>query len=102
MAENGRRPAVVSMSLGGSGSRIQDESVAALYNAGVSVVVSAGNDDDDACYKSPARAPHVSIVVWPNNNNPEPIGCEGNTHIRIQSVFLYPDCYTSSLMLSGR
>lgn len=62
VAENGLRPAVVSMSLGGSGSRIQDESVAALYNAGVSVVVSAGNDDDDACYKSPARAPHAITV----------------------------------------
>ena len=59
VARNGIRPAVASMSLGGSGSRIQDDAVKSLYDSGVTVVVAAGNDDDDACLKSPARAPHV-------------------------------------------
>ncbi|XP_072041187.1 extracellular serine proteinase-like [Amphiura filiformis] len=62
VANNGIRPAVASMSLGGSGSRIQDDAVKALYDSGVSVVVSAGNDDFDACFKSPARAPHAITV----------------------------------------
>lgn len=62
VARNGIRPAVASMSLGGSGSRIQDDAVKPLYDSGVTVVVAAGNDDNDACLKSPARAPHVCTI----------------------------------------
>jgi len=49
-------PSVLSMSLGGGASPDLDEAVEAASDAGVTVVVAAGNDDGNACYSSPARA----------------------------------------------
>jgi len=52
---NGARPAVISMSLGGSGSDpAYTTSIGAATNAGVVVVVAAGNSNSDACNFSPA------------------------------------------------
>ena len=47
------------MSLGGSVSQAQNDAVAACHDAGFVVSVSAGNDNGDACNKSPASAPKV-------------------------------------------
>ena len=55
-------PMVASMSLGGGTSSSIDTAVRNLHNAGVVVSVAAGNDDDDACNYSPARAP-VAVTV---------------------------------------
>ena len=62
----GSTPAVVSMSLGGGASNAEDQAVKNLYNAGFVVSVAAGNDNSNACFSSPARAPEVSGVnsVW--------------------------------------
>jgi len=43
-----KRPSVLSMSLGGSPSRAIDQAVIAAVNAGVHVVVAAGNENQDA------------------------------------------------------
>jgi len=55
VTRNGARPTVLSMSLGGPG---RDASYSSAINAavqsGVTVVVAAGNDNSDACNKSPA------------------------------------------------
>ena len=59
VAENAKRPAVVSMSVGGAASVAQNNVVSKLHNAGVTVVVSAGNNDFSACRKSPASAEKV-------------------------------------------
>jgi len=54
--------AVISLSLGGGVSQSEDAAVAAAHDAGVLVVVAAGNDAEDACLSSPARAPKAITV----------------------------------------
>ena len=49
-------PAVVVMALGGDSQYALDMAVRNLALAGVPVVVAAGNEDTDACAKSPARS----------------------------------------------
>ncbi len=61
------KPAVVNMSLGGEASQELDNALTGLHNAGVTVVVAAGNDGQDACNYSPARAP-VAITVGSTNS----------------------------------
>lgn len=60
---NGKRPAVVNMSLGSAASPAVDEAVARLANAGFTMVVSAGNSNTDACSASPARTPSALTVA---------------------------------------
>ena len=59
VAENGIRPAIASMSLGGGASSAMDRAVATMHNAGVVVSVAAGNSNANACNYSPARATEV-------------------------------------------
>lgn len=55
-------PAVVVMSLGGEPSTALDTAVADTVSAGIPVVVAAGNEGDNACNYSPARAPTALTV----------------------------------------
>jgi len=60
---NGVRPAVISMSLGGNGADPGYTTVIdAAVNAGVVVVVAAGNSNSDACNFSPAFADNAITV----------------------------------------
>lgn len=54
-AGGGKRCAI-NMSFGGSASDIMDAAVARLLQMGGTVVVAAGNEGEDACNESPARA----------------------------------------------
>ncbi|KAJ8041092.1 Cuticle-degrading serine protease [Holothuria leucospilota] len=54
---------VASMSLGGGASITTDNAVTNLYNDGVPVIVAAGNENQDACNVSPARASRVAYTV---------------------------------------
>jgi subtilisin family serine protease len=56
------KPAVANMSLGGAASSATDTAVNNLHNAGVTVVVAAGNSNVDACTQSPARAANAVTV----------------------------------------
>ncbi len=61
------KPAVANMSLGGGSSTAIDDAVGRMYDAGVPVMVAAGNGniagrEQDACNYSPARAPKAYTV----------------------------------------
>lgn len=67
VAANHIKPAVANMSLGGGASTATDNAVTGMHNAGVVVVVAAGNDNGNACSYSPARAP-LAITVGSTTN----------------------------------
>ncbi|MFU8833303.1 MAG: S8 family serine peptidase [Wenzhouxiangella sp.] len=52
---NAVKPAVANMSLGGPASSVIDNATNNLINSGVTVVVAAGNENQNACNVSPAR-----------------------------------------------
>ena len=70
LATSSVRPAVASMSLGGNG-RVagMKDAVNAAVNAGVVVVVAAGNSNSDACGFSPAYVPSAITVGSTTSND---------------------------------
>ena len=62
IAGNHQKPAVANMSLGGGNSAALDEAVRAAIDAGVTFVVAAGNDNQDACNGSPNRVDEAVTV----------------------------------------
>jgi subtilisin family serine protease len=69
VALNRQLPAVANMSLGGGGNTSVDAAVDNLINSGVTVVVAAGNDNGDACTKSPARVRRAITVGSTDSND---------------------------------
>lgn len=67
VAANHQSPAVANMSLGGGYSASENQAVANAVNAGVVFVVAAGNENVDACTKSPASAPSAITVAASDN-----------------------------------
>jgi serine protease len=63
------KPAVANMSLGGGASSATDDAIARMTNAGVIVVVAAGNDNSNACNYSPARAASAITVGSTTSND---------------------------------
>jgi len=53
---------IINMSLGGPSNSAIDSAVADATNAGLTVVVAAGNSSTDACNSSPARAPSAITI----------------------------------------
>lgn len=67
VAANAVFPAVANMSLGGGASTAIDDAVTNMFDAGVPVIVAAGNGnrggrEDNACKYSPAGAPYAYTV----------------------------------------
>ncbi|WP_211214090.1 S8 family peptidase [Salisaeta longa] len=62
VTQNYQAPAVANMSLGGGASQSIDDAVANSVAAGVTYAVAAGNENTDACTKSPARVSSAITV----------------------------------------
>ncbi len=69
VANNRVLPAVANMSLGGGASQATDDAVNRMHNAGVVVVVAAGNENQNACNVSPSRAPNAITVGSTTNTD---------------------------------
>ncbi|NDX01350.1 S8 family peptidase [Acinetobacter baumannii] len=67
--KNGKKPAVVNMSLGGATSSSLDSAVENLYNNGYVMVVAAGNSNTDARTSSPARVSKAITVAATDNTD---------------------------------
>jgi len=62
------RPAIASMSLGGGFSQALNDALDSIVEAGIVVVTASGNENTDACRKSPGSAP-LAINVGATNSN---------------------------------
>ena len=72
MRQHYEPPAVVVMALGGESQYALDMAVRNLALSGVPVVVAAGNEDTDACSKSPARSA-LALYRNPRGNDCVPV-----------------------------
>eukprot|EP01112_Ceratiomyxa_fruticulosa_P005220 TRINITY_DN1581_c1_g1_i2.p1 TRINITY_DN1581_c1_g1~~TRINITY_DN1581_c1_g1_i2.p1 ORF type:complete len:398 (-),score=75.34 TRINITY_DN1581_c1_g1_i2:97-1290(-) len=68
-AARGNRPSVANLSLGGSASTALDNAVNNAVTAGSVFVVAAGNENQNACNVSPARAANAITVGATTNTN---------------------------------
>jgi subtilisin family serine protease len=66
-------PAVVNFSAGGPANALIDAAAQAVIDAGITLVVAAGNDSDDSCFYSPARVPGALTVGASDSSDTAPV-----------------------------
>lgn len=111
VTENHVKPAVVNMSLGSGVDPTKDAAVQAMIDAGVVTVVAAGNENIDACGKSPARVPAAITVgaTMSNDRRPDsanwgftPTGApQGSNYGACLDIFAPGDNITSASITGG-
>lgn len=69
LLKNGKKPAVVNMSLGGDASTSLDSAVENLFDNGYVMVVAAGNSNTDSCSASPSRVSKALTVAATDNTD---------------------------------
>jgi serine protease len=69
ITQNATGPSVANMSLGGGASQALDNAVSNAVAAGITFVVAAGNDNQDACNYSPAREASAITVGSTDDND---------------------------------
>ncbi|WP_297337457.1 S8 family peptidase [Algoriphagus sp.] len=69
VAANANGPSVANMSLGGGASTSVNDAVTKMYNAGVPVMVAAGNSNANACNYSPSSAANAYTVGSSTNTD---------------------------------
>jgi hypothetical protein len=72
VTRNAVKPAVANMNLGGTAGTTLDNAVKASIASGVTYAVAAGNDNADACAKSPPAARRPSPSAPPSAPPPPP------------------------------
>jgi len=66
---NAKKPAIINMSMSSPPSAALDQAVENAVSAGITVVVAAGNQNDKACFRSPARTPSAITVSASNSKD---------------------------------
>jgi cerevisin len=66
--ERGKPKAVINLSLGGGYSQLFNQAVEAIWNAGLPVIVAAGNSNQDACFGSPSSAKILVVGATDKND----------------------------------
>ena len=102
----GSKKCVINMSLGGGKSTSLNMAVANAVNAGVHVVVAAGNENTNACTKSPASEPKAITVGSIDDNDDRSSFSNTGTCVdiyapgsSIKAAWIYSD--TSTRTISG-
>ncbi|KAK0431766.1 serine protease [Armillaria borealis] len=91
------KPSIVSLSLGGSASTTFDNGIMAVINAGIHVVVAAGNDNTNASGTSPA---HVAATITVGASTITDARASSSNYGSVVDIFA-PGQYITSSWIGG-